>query len=75
MIDMTEMQIEPSINVHFVFIVHILMELVEACSNELDVEDVTTNDVEWEYYCAGFIDQSELRPLDVLTSSHPKNET
>jgi len=32
------------------------MELVEACSNELDVEDVTTNDVEWEYYCAGFID-------------------
>jgi hypothetical protein len=44
------------------------MELVEAHSSEPNVVDATPNDVEWGYYCVGLVDQSELRPLDVLTS-------
>ncbi len=45
-IDMMDMQIEPSVNVHFVYIFHVSMELVDACFNEPDVEDTTPNDVE-----------------------------
>jgi hypothetical protein len=51
------------------------MVLVDACSSELDVEDATRNDVEGGYYCSRLVDHSELKPIDVSTSFHPKNET
>jgi hypothetical protein len=50
------------------------METVDACFSELGVENTTPNDVEQGYYYARLMDHSELRPLDVSTSSRPKNE-
>jgi hypothetical protein len=51
------------------------MELVDACSSELDVEDATPNDVEWGYYCPRLVDHSKLKPIEVLTSFSPEIET
>ncbi len=68
-IDMMEMKIEPSVNVHFVFTFHFSMELVDAHFNETDVEDATPNDVEEGYYCPRLGDHLESKPLDILTSS------
>jgi hypothetical protein len=51
------------------------MELLNVRSSELGVEDTTPNDVEQGYYCLGLVDHLELRPFDVLTSSHLENET
>jgi len=50
------------------------MGSVDACSSEPSVEDATPNDVEGGYYCPSLVDHLELKPFDVLTSSHPKNE-
>lgn len=62
-------------NVRFVFIVHVSMELVDGRSREFNVEDITPNDVEWGYYYPELVDHLELRALDVLTSFRPKNQT
>jgi hypothetical protein len=51
------------------------MGSIDACSNEPNVEDTTPNDVEGGYYCPRLVDHSELKPLNVSTSFHPKNET
>ncbi len=51
------------------------MESIDAHSSEPSVEDITPNDVKWGYYCPRLMDHSELKPFDVLTSLHPKNET
>jgi hypothetical protein len=51
------------------------MELIEARSCKPDVEDVTPNDVEWGYYCLRLVDDLELRPFDVSTSSSLEIET
>jgi hypothetical protein len=51
------------------------MELVDAHSSELRVEDITPNDVERGYYFPRLVDHLELKALDVLTSFRPENET
>jgi hypothetical protein len=50
------------------------MELVDAHSGEVNVEDVAPNDVERGYYYPRLVDHSKLRPLEVLTSFCPKIE-
>jgi hypothetical protein len=50
------------------------MQSVDVCFGEPDVEDVTPNDVEQGYYCPRLLDHSELKPLEVSTSSGPKIE-
>jgi hypothetical protein len=51
------------------------MELVNACSSELDVEDVAPNDVEQVYYYPRLVDHLELRPIEISTSFGPEIET
>jgi hypothetical protein len=62
-IDMMKMWIEPSVKVCFVFIVHISMELVEACSSEFDVADATLNDVKWDIIVLDLWTNWSLGPL------------
>jgi hypothetical protein len=66
---MMEMKIEPSINVHFVFIFHVSMESVDARFSEPSVEVTTPNAIEQGYYYLGLVDHLELMPLEVSTSS------
>jgi hypothetical protein len=51
------------------------MESINPHSSEPSVEDATPNDVKWGYHFLGLVDHLKLRPFDVLTSFHPKNET
>jgi len=51
------------------------MELVNACSSEPGVEDVTPNDVEHVYYYPRLVDHLEMKPIEISTSFSPKIET
>jgi hypothetical protein len=73
--DMMEMYIEPLVNIHFIFIFDVSMELVNACSSEPSVENVAPNDVEQVYYYPRLVDHLELRPIEISTSFGLEIET
>jgi hypothetical protein len=66
---------EPTTNVHFVFIVSPSMKLIDVRSNALGVEDVASHDVELGYFCPGLVEHLKVNPLHVFTSPCAENET
>jgi hypothetical protein len=66
---------ELTTNVHFLFTINVSMELVDACSNALGVEDVTSHDVEPGNFCPILVEHLKVNPLHVFISPIAENET